>query len=101
MSTQFNEEQYLHFKEFVSSKKISSKNLKKYSSVVGSLVEVVENKVKEYEFKKHKLSEYVELERKIENVAKTRDTAVALIQKNKWQFTDYHKTYLAELFSLT
>ena len=56
--------------------------MKKYSVPIASLVEVVENKVKEYEFKNHKLSEYIELERKIEKVAKTRDTAVALIQKN-------------------
>ena len=46
-------------------------------------MELAEDKLKEYEFKKQKLSEYIKLERKIEKVAKTRDTAVALIQKNK------------------
>ena len=42
----------------------------------------MEDKVRAFEFKRYEVSEYIELERKIERVTKIRDAAITIIQKN-------------------
>ena len=56
--------------------------MKKCNTAVASLKEIVEDKVRAFEFKRYEVSEYIELERKIERVTKIRDAAITIIQKN-------------------